>query len=219
MKRLLILLALTTSLAACGSPAAATPAAVGVTAANTQPPPSVGATEAVLSPTQPALPATEAVLSRPCEPTPADQEGPYYKAGAPFTDRMAPADLPGDRLILTGVVVDTDCKTPLAGAVIDLWQADSKGNYDFSDSYILRGKVKTDDQGHYRMETIVPGYYEPRPRHIHIKVSFSGRPTLTSQIYFTGDPRAAGLPAALLIDPVEKDGVLTAEFDIVLGNS
>jgi len=202
-------------LAGCSASAPAATSVVNEPVVATEPP------AIVAEATQPP-PATEAAISQPdqppalCEVTPDDTEGPYYLAGAPLTDNMAPANLPGDRLILSGTVYVGDCQTPLAGAVVDLWQADAAGVYDFSESFILRGKAMTDAQGHYQMETIVPGYYEPRPKHIHYKVIADGRPTFTGQIYFVGDDRAAGFPATVLTTLTPQDGVLTAVFNIVL---
>lgn len=151
-----------------------------------------------------------------CELTPADQEGPYYIADVPFKNPIMPDDLPGDWLVVSGYVYLNDCITPLAGAVIDIWQADSKGVYDFSDKFILRGKVKSDDRGMFTFTTIVPGFYEPRPLHIHVKVTHPDAVSLTTQIYFSGDDRAAGLPSTMLISPSEHDGVLQAGFNFIL---
>jgi protocatechuate 3,4-dioxygenase beta subunit len=45
---------------------------------------------------------------------------------------------------------------PVAGAKVDVWQADDSGAYDNA-GYRLRGYTLTDDSGRYAMETIVPG--------------------------------------------------------------
>jgi hypothetical protein len=64
-----------------------------------------------------------------CLPTGADIEGPFYRAGSPFRMDIAAGE-PGERLFVGGVVVGPDCRTPLADAVVDVWQADSAGRYD-----------------------------------------------------------------------------------------
>ena len=72
-------------------------------------------------------------------------------------------------------------------ALVDFWQADDRGQYD-NTGYRLRGHQFTDDTGHYRLETIVPGLYSGRTRHIHVKVQAPNQPVLTTQLYFHGEP-------------------------------
>jgi protocatechuate 3,4-dioxygenase beta subunit len=71
--------------------------------------------------------------------------------------------------------------------LLDFWQADSNGTYDNA-GFRLRGHLYTDKQGRYRLETIVPGPYPGRTRHIHVKVAIPGQPILTTQLYFPGEP-------------------------------
>jgi protocatechuate 3,4-dioxygenase beta subunit len=92
----------------------------------------------------------------------------------------------GARIVVTGTVVSTDCK-PVAGALVDFWQADAAGVYDNA-GYRLRGHQFTDDQGRYRLETIVPGLYPGRTRHFHVNVQAPHRPVLTTQLYIPGEP-------------------------------
>ncbi len=46
-----------------------------------------------------------------------------------------------------------------------------------------------DNRGRYHLETIVPGEYPGRTRHIHVKVQAPGQPVLTTQLYFPAEPR------------------------------
>lgn len=120
-------------------------------------------------------------------------EGPYYRAEAPFRTSITPANADGEKLIINGTVYSSDCKTPLAGALVDIWHADANGTYDeISSEYRYRGRILTDQNGHYQFETILPGYYRSgtgfRPRHIHFKVSKTNYRFLTTQLYFSGDP-------------------------------
>ncbi|MCI0350549.1 MAG: hypothetical protein L0Z53_14085, partial [Acidobacteriales bacterium] len=48
-----------------------------------------------------------------CRLTESEILGPFYRFGAPFRSRLAGPDEPGDRLILTGTVFSSDCRTPL----------------------------------------------------------------------------------------------------------
>jgi protocatechuate 3,4-dioxygenase beta subunit len=150
-------------------------------------------------------------------------EGPYYRAGAPDRTTLVEPDMAGRRLELSGLVMahGSPCQ-PLAGATIDIWQADSQGAYD-ADGYTLRGVFTTDANGAYRIPTILPGRYLNgslyRPRHLHVKVRADGRPTLTTQLYFQGDPYNDFddfiLPS--LIMPVERVGAaLHTRFDFVI---
>jgi protocatechuate 3,4-dioxygenase beta subunit len=82
-------------------------------------------------------------------------------------------------------VLSTDCR-PLAGARVDFWQADGNGSYD-NDGYRLRGYQLTDERGRYRLETVVPGRYEPRTPHIHVKLTPRGAGTVTTQLYLPGE--------------------------------
>lgn len=130
-----------------------------------------------------------------CAATSRDVLGPYYRAGAPSRMTIAAATEPGERLRLEGMVVDEDC-LPLAGVVLDVWQADKDGSYyepNAGEPYRLRGKLATAADGTWQLETIRPGNYmldasSWRPAHIHFTVSHPSFRTLTTQIYFEGDP-------------------------------
>jgi len=50
-----------------------------------------------------------------CRPTESEILGPFYRFGAPFRSRLAGPDEPGDRLVLTGTVFSSDCRTPWLG--------------------------------------------------------------------------------------------------------
>lgn len=143
-------------------------------------------------------------------PTPRDAEGPFYKAGAPLRASLAEAGTKADRLVLSGRVLARDCK-PLPNARLDFWQADERGEYDNA-GFRYRGQVVADAEGRYRLETIVPGEYPGRPRHIHVMVQPPGGRVLTTQIYF-GD---SGAPARLAAKLAKREGALHGSFDFVL---
>lgn len=131
-----------------------------------------------------------------CEPTGSDVEGPFHQEGAPERTVLADANEPGERLVITGTVYESDCATPVADAMLDVWHADADGDYHGADEdYRLRGQMKTDANGEYRFETIRPGRYPEagslRPEHIHFIVSKPGFAPLTTQLYFAGDPYLA----------------------------
>ena len=144
--------------------------------------------------------------------TPADVEGPFYKAGAPLRANLVESGSTSDKMVLTGVVRSSDCK-PLANASLDFWHADDKGEYDRT-GYRYRGIVTTDVLGRYRLETNMPPPYSGRPRHIHVKVQRIGAPALTTQLYFPGEARDA--PRALVLQMERRPEGRTATYDFVL---
>jgi protocatechuate 3,4-dioxygenase beta subunit len=123
------------------------------------------------------------------DPTPAQTEGPFFTPRSPSRTSLLESGLKGTRLTVTGLVLTRSCK-PIPGALVDFWQADDAGEYD-NRGYRLRGHQFTDAQGRYRLDSIVPGLYPGRTRHIHVKVQASGKPILTTQVYFPDEPRNA----------------------------
>lgn len=143
--------------------------------------------------------------------TPRTIEGPLYVAGAPMTEGIARLDSDADEgqvLIMHGTVRGTN-GAPLAGAIVDVWHANSKGMYSYFDSaqsdYNLRRRIRTDANGRYELRSLVPnGYGCPpdgptqglldqigrhgrRPAHIHFFVTGDGHRKLTTQINIDGD--------------------------------
>ena len=154
------------------------------------------------------------------EPTARQTEGPFFKPASPRRASLVdsgPVGVPGVRLVVSGRVLSTDCR-PIPRALVDVWQADARGEYDNA-GFTLRGHHFADESGRYRFETIVPGSYPGRTRHIHLKVQAPGQPVLTTQLYFEGDPqnRRDGLfDPALVLVVRDAATVKVAEFDFVL---
>jgi protocatechuate 3,4-dioxygenase beta subunit len=149
--------------------------------------------------------------------TPAQTEGPYFKPSSPERPSLLEPEMRGRRLVVTGVVRGTDCK-PVPRALLDFWQADAGGRYDNA-GYHLRGHQFTDAEGRYRLETILPGLYPGRTRHIHVKAQAPNRPPLTTQLYFPGEAANARdgiFDKALLVALADAADPATARFDFVL---
>jgi len=111
-------------------------------------------------------------------------------------------------MFLQGKVTGPDGK-PLAGATVDLWHANTQGNYSYFDQsqteYNLRRRIITDAEGRYHARSIVPsgygcspdgptqevldqlGRHGQRPAHIHFFISAPGHRHLTTQINLSGD--------------------------------
>ncbi len=142
-----------------------------------------------------------------CLVTARQSEGPFY----PVQSIPVRADLIGQasggaaaqgrQIIVQGQVTAGDCR-PLPGAMVEIWQADSQGRYnhpqdprakDLDPHFRYWGRVMTDAQGRYEFRTIAPAPYPAgggwmRPPHIHFKVRRGGARTLTTQMYFPGNP-------------------------------
>jgi len=149
--------------------------------------------------------------------TRAQTPGPFYKAGAPRRTSLVEPGMTGERIVVTGRVLDAAC-APIAGAGLDVWHADAHGEYD-NTGYRLRGRIVTDDAGRFRFETIVPAAYVGRTRHFHVTIDAPGWRALTTQLYFPGEPGNArdGIFDPSLVMRVQDSppGKLAA-FDFVL---
>jgi protocatechuate 3,4-dioxygenase beta subunit len=98
------------------------------------------------------------------------------------------------------VTTGPECR-PVPNATLDIWQTNAKGLYSNlfglgartnPRTFNLRGRMRSDADGRYQFESIVPGRYPlfwplTRPRHIHLIVTHPLYETLTTQIYFEGD--------------------------------
>jgi protocatechuate 3,4-dioxygenase beta subunit len=149
------------------------------------------------------------------EPTPPRTEGPYFKPRSPERRVLREERTPGSPFTLTGRVVSTR-GAPLEKALIDVWQTDGDGVYDL-EGYRMRGHQFTDKDGTFRLETVVPGLYPGRTRHIHVKVQPAGGRVLTTQLFFPGEPgnRRDGLYSTWLRMRVSEDRT-SGTFDFVV---
>jgi protocatechuate 3,4-dioxygenase beta subunit len=121
------------------------------------------------------------------------------------------------RFELSGFVLTRSCRL-LHGAVVDLWHADEKGEYD-NIGFRYRGHVITGPDGAFRFRTIVPALYTGRTRHYHIKVQAPGSRLLTTQLYFPNEPanlRDVLFQSELLMRVADAGDGLDGRFDFVL---
>jgi protocatechuate 3,4-dioxygenase beta subunit len=132
------------------------------------------------------------------DPTPSQTEGPYFTSNSPLRTTLVEAGMAGTLLTVSGRVLSTTCQ-PIAQAKLDFWQADNAGAYD-NTGYRLRGHQFTDSEGRFSLQTIVPGLYPGRTRHIHVKVQPANGRILTTQLYFPGEARNA------------SDGIFSSEL-------
>jgi protocatechuate 3,4-dioxygenase beta subunit len=173
------------------------------------------------------LSSAGAVLSQELAPTPAchdgdeptirQTEGPFFKPKSPERSDLREPGAGGRPFELSGFVLTRRCR-PLGGAVVDLWHADDKGEYD-NTGFRYRGHVTTGPDGAFRFRTIMPAVYSGRTRHYHVKVQAPGSRLLTTQLYFPDEPanRRDGLFQQALLMRVANTGEGPAgRFDFVL---
>jgi protocatechuate 3,4-dioxygenase beta subunit len=138
----------------------------------------------------------------------------------------------GERIIVAGRVTD-EAGRPVAGTMIEIWQANAAGRYhhdrDTHDApldpgFRGSGRVFTHADGGYRFTSIKPGAYPWgnhdnawRPAHIHLSLfgaSWASR--LVTQMYFPGDPLQAIDPIFQAIPDETARQSLVARFDLEL---
>jgi len=144
-------------------------------------------------------------------------QGPYFTRNSPERASLLEPGLNGTRLTVIGRVLTASC-APVGGALLDFWQADDSGSYDLN-GYRLRGHQFTDAQGHFSLETIVPGLYPGRTRHIHVKVQAANGPILTTQLYFPGESRNASdgiYDDSLLLQITRSGAAQQGLFNVVI---
>ena len=157
--------------------------------------------------------------------------GPYLHIGLTWLIRedLVGPGVTGDPITIQGRVLDGDGK-PVNDALVEIWQADSRGKYGASKRFRGFGRSATDDAGAFRFSTIKPGRV-PGPDgklqapHILAVIFMRGQlKHLVSRIYFPDeasnaqDPVLARVPkerrATLVARKTGKPGVL--EWNVIL---
>lgn len=136
--------------------------------------------------------------------------GPFFVDGAP--EIPLGGDIAngasGTPCWVTGTVTDTT-GAPVAGARLDVWEADDDGLYDVQregTGVAGRGWLRSGPDGGYRFWSVRPSAYPipadgpvgdllaatgrgpMRPAHLHFKVTAPGFRTLVTHIFVAGDP-------------------------------
>jgi len=160
--------------------------------------------------------------------------GPFHVEGAPYLENGANISLDGkgEPMVVTGRVTDTEGR-PIAGALLDVWQANDEGFYDVQQKGIqpdmnLRGIFTTDADGRYWFRSAKPKFYpipddgpvgkmlaalgrHPyRPAHVHFIVGAKGFSPITTHYFVPGDPYLTsdavfGVKESLIVAFVRKD--------------
>ena len=138
--------------------------------------------------------------------------GPFHMVESPprqLGENIA-LDGKGEPCLVTGQVTGPD-GVPLAGALVDVWQANAEGFYDVQQPGVqpernLRGLFTADDDGRFWFRTIVPRYYPipvdgpvgqllaatgrhpNRPAHIHFIATAEGYRSVTTHLFVDDSP-------------------------------
>ncbi len=97
----------------------------------------------------------------------------------------------GTPILLEGIVTDERC-IPITDAIVEIWQANSKGWLDYKNiesertdyNFIGTGSTNTDNMGNYSFITIMPGAIKSQAPHINIRVRHKDFPVFESVVYF-----------------------------------
>ena len=170
--------------------------------------------------------------------------GPFFVQGAPeipLGGTIAGPNTPGEPALVSGSV-KTSAGKPIAGAVLDVWQARGEGFYDVQQAggTNLRGKVKADENGKFWFRTVLPvsypvptdgpvgrmlkatGRHPMRPGHLHFMINAPGYKQLITHLFTAGDKyldsdAVFGVKKSLVVKYKKaKTGEWTVGYDFVL---
>jgi len=172
--------------------------------------------------------------SRTPDTTPSAVLGPFYVDGPPAVEHGTDlaVGLPGTPLWVDTTVLDTG-GSPVAGAVVDVWQSNEDGFYDVQlpelDGPVLRARFRTDADGRVVFWSILPAAYpipadgpvgqmleavgrHPfRAPHLHFMIAAPGHRTLITQLFVRGggyldSDTVFGVKDDLVVDFAEQHG-------------
>jgi len=155
--------------------------------------------------------------------------GAFVRQGDNDLTRIASADAIGERIIVSGRVLDENGR-PVPDALIEIWQANAAGRYlhkrdqhdaPLDPNFSGEGRTVTDAHGRYQFKTIKPGAYPWgnhyngwRPQHIHFSLFGRAYATrLVTQMYFPGDPLLEFDPIFQCVPDVKARNRLVATLD------
>jgi catechol 1,2-dioxygenase len=160
--------------------------------------------------------------------------GPFHVADAPVLPNGADIclDRKGEPMVVRGRVTDA-AGNPVAGATLDVWQANDEGFYDVQQKgrqpdFNLRGVFRTETDGSYWFRAVKPKFYpipddgpvgkllealgrHPyRPAHLHFIVAAPGCRRLVTHIFVPDDPyidsdAVFGVKKSLIADFAKAD--------------
>jgi len=171
--------------------------------------------------------------------------GPFHVEGAPVYENGADIanGAVGEPCLVRGTVKDRN-GAPIAGAVLEVWQADAAGNYDVQypdlETHQARGVLRSQQDGSFEFRTVVAvaypipvdgpvgdllratGRHPWRPAHLHFMIKAKNYQTLVTHVFRNGDQyldsdAVFGVRQTLLADWIKQpDGGYTLTYDFVL---
>jgi protocatechuate 3,4-dioxygenase alpha subunit len=168
-------------------------------------------------------------MSEPHGETPSQTVGPYFsmRLAGPGQNILGSPDGPGERIVVTGKVLDGD-RNHIEDALLEIWQANPSGRYrhpddtrdlDLDEGFTGFGRAISDfHSGEYIFETVKPG---PVPdiegafQAPHISLIVQARGTLNpmfTRIYLSDEEDANRDDLILRGVPAERRHTLIAEL-------
>ena len=171
--------------------------------------------------------------------------GPFHVEGAPqYEDGADIANgAAGEPCLVLGRVLGLDGK-PVAGATVEVWQADAQGNYDVQyqglDHHQARGVLRSGPDGRFAFRSVLAesypiphdgpvgellqatGRHPWRPAHLHFMIVADGYERLVTHVFRSGDQyldsdAVFGVRESLVADwRKQPDGTYLLEYDFVL---
>jgi hydroxyquinol 1,2-dioxygenase len=171
--------------------------------------------------------------------------GPFYVEGAPYVENGGDVanGAAGEPCLVSGTVRGLAGET-VAGATLEVWQADAEGHYDVQrpglDRHQGRAVLDTQADGSFRFRTVVAeaypipvdgpvgdllratGRHPWRPAHLHFMITAPGYETLVTHVFRNGDPyldsdAVFGVRRTLVGDwKAQADGSHALHYDFVL---
>jgi hydroxyquinol 1,2-dioxygenase len=170
--------------------------------------------------------------------------GPFYVEGAPEMQmgaNIAGPGTPGEPCAVSGTVKDMK-GMPVAGALMDIWEAQGDGFYDVQKpgGFNARARFRTGADGKYWFRCVKPtsypvphdgpvgkmltatGRHPMRPGHLHFKIAAPGFDTLVTHLFVRGDEyldsdAVFGVKQSLIVDfRKTASGEFGTRYDFVL---
>jgi hydroxyquinol 1,2-dioxygenase len=170
--------------------------------------------------------------------------GPFFVEGAPELEHGASIvkpGTPGEPCVVRARVTDLAGR-PIAGAVIDVWQAGGDGFYDVQkpDGTNLRARFRSGADGGFWFRCVKPdsypvphdgpvgkmlvatGRHPMRPGHLHFMIEAPGYDKLVTHLFVKGDQyldsdAVFGVKRSLVVDFVKNaEGIYELDYEFVL---
>jgi protocatechuate 3,4-dioxygenase beta subunit len=99
----------------------------------------------------------------------------------------------GQPIIIKGKVLDANC-APVSGAVVQIWQANADGIYEFmlpsmkEKNTFGTGTAVTDNLGNYSFISVLPGGYKRRAPHVNFRITHADFLPLITEMFFADHP-------------------------------